>query len=221
MAALQGARAALESARRVPEGEFVVSAPFLLSTLLGPGLALLRARHPRLSFRVLVTDRLSRLAEEAVDVALRVGALADSALVSRTLRRTRLITVAAPLYLARRGAPRRPEELDAHDCLVLLAPDGRPRPWLFSSGPRPVPPILLVDHAPTLVETALSGLGVTQLLDFMAEPLLREGRLVEVLADAIADGPSVHAVCTPGRRAAPRIRAAFEAFADAFAATSR
>src|SRR4051812_39555561 len=63
VAALHGAREALEAARRLPEGELVVSAPFVLTSLLAPGLALLRARYPRLTFRVRVTDRLSRMAE--------------------------------------------------------------------------------------------------------------------------------------------------------------
>jgi hypothetical protein len=62
----------------------------------------------------------------------------------------------------------------------------------------------VVDDGPTLVDAALAGLGVTQLFDYMAEPLLREGRLVQVLASEVAAGPDVHAVCSPGRR--PRAR---------------
>jgi DNA-binding transcriptional LysR family regulator len=217
VAAVSGARESLEPARTVPAGELVISAPFIASSLLGPALALLRSRYPRLDFRVLVTDRLSRIAEEAVDVAVRIGPLAESSLVSRRLRRTRLYTVAAPGYLLRRGTPRSPDELERHDCLVLLAPNGRPRPFLFRSGPRPLAAALSIDHGPTLVDAALAGLGVTQLLDYMAEPALAEGRLVQLLADASAPGPDVHAVCAPGRRSTARVRAAFAAFADAFA----
>lgn len=221
VAAVEGARAALEPSRLVPEGELAVSAPFIVTSLLAPALALLRARYPRLSFRVTIHDRLSRLAEESVDVAVRVGPLPDSSLVARRLRATRLITIASPGYLARRGAPRRPADIDQHDALVSLAPNGKPRPWLFASGPREVPATLLIDHGPSLVEAALAGLGVTQAFDFMVEALLRDGQLVQVLEDEVAEGPPVHAVCTPGRRAAARIRAAFEVFADAFARAAR
>lgn len=221
IAAVGGAREALEPARSLPAGELVLSAPFVVSPLLAPGLALLRSRYPQLTFRVHVTDRLSRLAEESVDVAVRVGPVAESSLVARRLRRTRLVTVASPAYLARRGTPRRPADLDAHDCLVFLATNGRPRAYWLRSGERHVAPALLIDHGPSLVDAALAGLGVTQIFDFMAEPLLRDGRLVAVLEDEIAPGPDVHAVCAPGRRAAARVRAAFEAFADAFAATAR
>jgi LysR family transcriptional regulator, regulator for bpeEF and oprC len=221
VAAVSGAREAIEPLRSLPAGELTVSVPFVGASLLAPALALLRSRYPRLDFRVLVTDRLSKLAEESVDIAVRVGPLAESSLIARRLRRTRLFTVASPAYLARRGGLRRVADLDQHDCLSLVAPNGRPHPWLFASGPRPVRAALIIDHGPSLVDAALAGLGVTQLFDYMAEGLVREGKLVAVLGDEVADGPDVHAVCAPGRRAAARIRAAFEAFADAFAPSPR
>jgi LysR family transcriptional regulator, regulator for bpeEF and oprC len=221
VAAVGGAREALEPARSVPAGELVVSAPFVASPLLAPGLALLKSRYPRIDFRVLVTDRLSKLAEESVDVAVRIGPIAATSLVARRLCKTRLVTVAAPGYLARRGTPKRSGELEKHDCLVNEGPNGKPRAFLFASGAMAVAAALLVDHGPSLVDMARSGLGVAQMFDFMAEELVREGKLVQVLGEEVADGPDVHAVCAPGRRAAARVRAAFEAFADAFAAARR
>jgi DNA-binding transcriptional LysR family regulator len=167
--------------------------------------------------RVLVTDFRSKLAEEGVDVAVRIGPVQEASLVVRRLRRTRLVTVAAPSYLARRGTPRVPADLDRHDCAVLVSPQGRPRAWLFASGERSVRAALLVDHGPTLVDVALSGGWITQLFDYMAEELVRSGKLSLVLADEIAHGPDIHALCAPGRRAAARVRVAFEAFAESFA----
>jgi DNA-binding transcriptional LysR family regulator len=216
--AVMGARALVEGARREPAGELVVSVPFVVASLVPSALAFLRARHPRLTFRLVVTDRLARLGEEPVDVALRVGALADSALVARRLRGTKLIVVASPTYLARAGIPRSPEELDAHDCLVLLAPSGKPHPWAFREGTREVRPILALDHAPSLLDALLAGLGVAQILDFMVADLVRAGRLIQLFADEATEGPAIHAVCAPGRRATPRVRAAFVAFASAFGA---
>ena len=134
VAAVLGAREAIEPARRQPEGELVVSLPFVLTALVARGLEVLRARYPKLTFRVLVTDRLSQLNDEAVDVALRIGPLADSTLVARSLRKTRLVTLASPAYLSRRVAPRRLEELASHDCLVLVGPNGKPAPRCSSRG---------------------------------------------------------------------------------------
>src|SRR5687767_1459030 len=99
VAAVAGARESLESTKKLPAGELVVSAPYVTSTLLAPALVLLRSRYPQLDLRVMVTDRLSKLAEESVDIAVRVGPLSGASLVARRLRRTRIVTVAAPAYL--------------------------------------------------------------------------------------------------------------------------
>ncbi|MCB9702189.1 MAG: LysR family transcriptional regulator [Myxococcales bacterium] len=221
VAAVSGAREAVAAARREPAGELVLSIPQVTTALVAPVLAALRSRHPRLSFRLIVTDERSRLAEEAVDVAVRIGVLSESSLIARRLGGTRMLTVAAPNYLALRGAPRRLADLDDHVCMALIGPSGRPWPWLFASGPRPVTPGLITEHGPALVDAALAGLGITQAFGFMVEPLIAEGRLVALLDDEVATGPDVHAICSPGRRATPRVRAAFDAFADAFAAEPR
>jgi DNA-binding transcriptional LysR family regulator len=159
---------------------------------------------------------MARLAEEPVDVAVRVGPLADSALVARRLRVVRIVTVASPAYLARAGTPRRPADLDAHDAVVAVAPSGKPYVWQFKSGAREPRPKVLVDQSPSVVEAAVAGLGVTQAFDYMVDSLVREGRLMALFAEEVVDGPPIHAVCAPGRRATPRVRAAFEAFAAAF-----
>jgi DNA-binding transcriptional LysR family regulator len=74
---------------------------------------------------------------------------------------------------------------------------------------------MTTDHGPSLIDAALAGVGITQAFGFMVEPLVRAGRLVTLLADDVGAGPDVHAICSPGRRATPRVRAAFDAFADA------
>jgi DNA-binding transcriptional LysR family regulator len=216
--AVSGARESLESARATPAGELVLSVPFVAFPLLAPALATLRARHASLSFRVLVTDRLSNLADEKVDVAVRMGGIEKgrASLVVRRLRRTKLVTVASPRYLARRGTPRKLEELEQHDCLVLMSPHGRPHPWRFRSGPRVVHGAVVVDHGPTLTDMASAGVGITQLFDYMADAPVRRGELSLLFEREIAGGPDVYAVCAPGRKAAARVRAAFEAFAEAF-----
>lgn len=216
LASVKGGRDALTAAHAEPAGELVVSAPFIAVPLLAPALALLGSRFPRLSFDVRVTDQLSRFAEERVDVAVRIGTLAQSSLVARRLRPTRLLTVAAPGWLARHGTPRTLEELASHRAIVVRAPDNRPRPFLFRSGTKAVKTVMVVDHGPMALEAVLAGLGVSQAFDFMVKELLQQRRLVELLADEAADGPDIHAVCAPGRRASANVRAAFDAFAEIF-----
>ena len=131
--------------------------PFVVAAIVPPALAILRERHPLLSFRLAVTNRLARFGEEPIDVAVRVAPLADSALFARRLRGTRIVTAAAPGYLVRAGTPRAPADLDAHDAIVVVAPSGKPYPWLFQSGPREVRPRIALDHGPSVVDAALAG----------------------------------------------------------------
>jgi DNA-binding transcriptional LysR family regulator len=216
VAALSGAEEALSPSAREPAGDLSVSTPFVAAPMTAGALALLKRRYPRLVFRLSVSDRLSKLEEEGVDIAVRIGALAHKSLVARRLARTRLVTVASPAYLAARGTPKEPADLERHDCLTLTAPDGRPHAFVFASGRKPVPATLVTDHGPTLVAAAVAGLGVTQLFDGMAEELVRDGKLAPILAHEVARGPDVFAVCTEGRKASAKVRAAFDAFAETF-----
>ncbi|MFZ5446843.1 MAG: LysR family transcriptional regulator [Myxococcota bacterium] len=211
LTSVRAGRDFLASAKKDPAGVLTLSVPFLAVPLLTPALRLLAERYPALEFDVRVSDQLSRLAEESIDVAVRIGTLAASSLVAKRLRRTRVLTVASPAYLGKHGTPRRRADLAGHRCLVVRAPNNKPRPFLLASGPCEVKATMVVDHGPTLVDGALAGLGVAQAFDFMLDDHLRSGRLVEVLADEAAAGPDIHAVCAAGRRAAPNVRAAFDA----------
>jgi DNA-binding transcriptional LysR family regulator len=207
-------RAALDARRKQPQGELVVSAPFVATSLVAPALKLLRERHPRLSFSLKVSDELASFAEQGIDVAVRIGALADSGLVAKKIRETRLVTVASPAYLSRAGSPESIDDLAKHACIGLVGPNGKPFAWWFREGPREIAATLLVDHGPSVADLALAGAGVTQLFDFMAAPLVREGRLLTVLDGHVARGPDVYALSSPGRQPA-RVRAAIDALVDA------
>jgi DNA-binding transcriptional LysR family regulator len=71
-----------------------------------------------------------------------------------------------------------------------------------------------VDHGPALLDLAAAGAGLCQVLDFMLDERVRDGRLVEVLADHSAEGPPVHALCVPGRQSVPRVRALLQLLAE-------
>jgi DNA-binding transcriptional LysR family regulator len=88
---------------------------------------------------------------------------------------------------------------------------------LFASGPERAEAVMVVDHAPTLIEAALAGLGITQAFDFMIAEHVAQGHLVVLLPDEATDGPEIHAVCAPGRQASPNVRAAFDVLAEHFA----
>ena len=203
---VQGARDAIQDARREPQGEIAVTLPFILGSLVVPGLSTLASQYPRLTFRLAMTDRVVRLGDETWHVAIRMGSLSDSSLIAKLLRKTRWVTVASPSYLARRSVPKTPRDLAQHNCLRFLAPNGKPRDFEFSSGTVPTKGNLVLDHGISLLDAAESGLGVAQLLDFMVADRLRTGSVVEVLSSHSAPGPSIHALTTQARSSSPNVR---------------
>lgn len=213
VAQIRAARETVAQAHRAPRGPLTVSLPFILGPVLLPRLARLQARHPQLTLHVRMSDRLSKLVEEQVDVAIRLGGLEDSSLVARRLFSTRWMTLASPAYLARHGAPDHPSQLERHACLKFVDPRGLTREWHFRESPGGAPEVVRtravmdVDHGPALLDLAAAGAGLCQVLDFMSDARLRDGALVEVLEDYAAEGPPVHALCLPGRQSVPRVRA--------------
>jgi DNA-binding transcriptional LysR family regulator len=209
LAEMSAARAALAADREAARGLLRVSLPHPLGRLVVmPALPRLFERHPELELRVGFTDRFVRFADENVDVAIRIGTLADQSGVARRLRALRWLTAAAPAYLAARGAPRDPEELARHNCLVFILPTGLPQPWRFSGG-RTVRARgnLTADLGEGLIEAALAGLGVIQAHDYMLAGPIAEGRLVPVLEEHATAGPPLSTLCAPGRERSPAVRA--------------
>jgi LysR family transcriptional regulator for bpeEF and oprC len=217
---VQGAREAVQGARREPQGELSVTMPFILAPFVITNLPRLGAQYPRLSFRLHMTDRIARLGDESYDVAVRIGPLPDSTLISRLLRKTRWVTVGSPSYLARKPAPRTPDELAKHNCLCFIGQNGKRRDWTFAADTRArtvaVTGNLLVDHGTYLLAAGEAGMGLCQVLDFMVQDRLRDGSLVEVLAGHAAEGPPIHAVATSNRSRSAGVRAFINFLVDAF-----
>jgi DNA-binding transcriptional LysR family regulator len=207
VASLQAGRAQLSRAGSEPRGDVHVSTSFILGPILVAALPALAARFPDLVVHLDLTDRVSSLLADEVDVALRVGARTSSTLVSRIVHRPRWVTVAAPAFVARHGVPARPDDLGRFNCLRFVDPRGRPVPWWFGAGdaapaPRAVTGNLTINQGDLLLAAVGTGAGLAQLLDFMVDAHLRDGRLVEVLADHSTAGPPIHAVTAPGSRSA-------------------
>lgn len=224
IASLVAGRELMSQSRRQPRGEVNVTLSMILGRIVVPALPKLTARYPNLEVRLTMTDQVSRLVQESLDVAVRIGARTDSSLVSRPLLSPRWVTVAAPSYLARRGAPSGPDELDRYNALRFVGPNGKPRSWTFADPAtggtvvRDVAGNLRVDHGDQLVDAAIAGLGVAQVLDFMVVEPLRDGRLERVLVTFEAAGPLVHAVSTPERSKTPNVRAFVTFLKDVFSA---
>lgn len=207
-------------AQRAPRGRLTLSLPLLLGKLVVlPALPQFCERFPALSVHANLTDRVLSLTDENVDAVVRVGSLEDSRLSARSLGAVRWVTVAAPAYLARRGVPRTPAELVAHNCLKFVLPNGTAQEWQFAApGSKPASVktagSLSCDHGEGLIEAACAGLGVFQAHDYSVAAALAAGRLLEVLADYSTPGPPISLLVAPGKRRSPKIRAFVELMLD-------
>jgi DNA-binding transcriptional LysR family regulator len=157
---------------------------FVLTPRLQPFLA----QHPDLSVELAVRDRMGDLVREGFDVSIRFGRPEPSAMKSRLLMRTRVVTCASPAYLARCAMPRRPSDIVKHQCIVMRDPStGSHFRWEFVRGKKAVPinaaGQLMVNEVGSLLAACLAGQGLAQVLELYAREFLADGRLVQVLPE--------------------------------------
>ena len=168
------------------------------------------AEHPDVSLSLNLADRVIDIVHEGYDCAIRVGDLPDSSLVSARLADNRRLCVAAPAYLARRGTPRRPAELDRHDSLTLSSEASQSRGWAFLENGevvyrRPRGRLDCTDGQ-VLHAWCLAGLGIAWRSAWEVRDDLRSGRLVEVLSEFAAPPNGVYAVFPHARHLPLRVR---------------
>ncbi len=165
--------------------------------------------HAGVEIELVLNDRNVDLIEEGIDVALRIGSLADSSLLARPVGQVRRLWVASPAYLARRGTPRTPADLAGHE--ALLGTSRGNREWAFAGGRRGAPARLAgrlrVDDVETRLRAAREGRGIAQLLSYQAADDLAAGRLVRLLPDWERPPQPVHLLTKGRAHRAPRIDA--------------
>lgn len=195
-----------------PRGTLRVSAPLLLGEEhLAPLLPPFLARYPDMRVELVLSDQFVNLVAERFDVALRVGALADSALVQTRVGDAPGIVVAAPSYLERMGTPETPRDLGRHNCLRFSNLTAA-REWRFrgrKGGAVTVPVIgnLEVNHGGALREAAIAGAGIARLPRFLLGDALETGALVKLLDDYAVEPVGIHLVHPAGGRPLPKVEA--------------
>ncbi len=200
-------------------GTIRIAAPSdLTRSVLLPWLDLFLAQHPGVQIALSVSDRMQDVVRDAVDLALRYGTLADSRLVARPLFLSRPVLCAAPVYLARHGAPQTPQDLLRHNCLSFHIAGRRHLAWRFQrdgvwtevqvDGDRSS------DDAALVQQWAVAGQGVCFKSRFDLAHHLRSGALVELLPEWRGEDYPLNAVL-PSRRFVPaRVRALVDFLAE-------
>jgi DNA-binding transcriptional LysR family regulator len=159
---------------------------------------------------LVLDDRNLDLVEEGLDVAVRIGALADSSMLARKVGEVRRVVVASPDYLARRGTPRKPAELASHDTIFGTARPGVLE-WRFGPPKRAtvvrLSPRLLVNEIEAQLIAARAGRGIARVLSYQVVDELTRGSLVRLLRP-FEPHPLPVQLVAPGRiHMSPKVRA--------------
>ena len=154
--------------------------------------------NPRLNIELSFEDRHVDLVAQGIDVAIRMGRLADSTLGSCHLGINPWLVVAAPGYLAQRGTPTTPADLASHDALVYSSVQGDAR-WLFTGADGQMQPTavrgpLRSNNLSALLAAARGGMGLAALPWYVAHESLKSGAVQPVLAGWQLPSQEIHAV---------------------------
>ena len=182
--------AALESSaateRRAVLGSLVVTASVVFGRLhVLPIVADFLQRYASVDVRMVLSDDVVSLVDEGIDVGVRIAHLPDSTLKAVRVGSVRRGLYASPAYLAAHGEPARPADLARHACVAFVGAGQGPERWSFGRGrsrsATAIAPRLVVNLAEPAIDAAVAGLGITRVLSYMVDHLVRAGALRPVL----------------------------------------
>src|ERR1700736_5487565 len=170
LADVEEAEGSAQAERTQPNGRLVVSAPIGFGRLhVSPVMSAYLKRYPEVSGELRLSDRMINLVEDGVDLAVRIGHLADSSLVARRVGEMPRIVVASHAYLKARGEPKTPEAIAAHDTIQFGVTAASPD-WRFVEDGREVrvacTPRFTTNSADAAIQYAEQGGGLTRVLAY-------------------------------------------------------
>jgi DNA-binding transcriptional LysR family regulator len=200
--------------RATPHGVLTVTAPVMFGTrILRPIVGEFLKRYPLVQIRYLLLNRVTNLVDEGIDVALRIAALPDSALIALRVGEVRRVLCAAPRYLADRPAPSTIADLAYHDC-IAIEPTSAEDIWSFPPLPGRkmartvrIRPRLMVNDDQAAVSAAMDGGGIVRILSYKIQKEVQDGSLVVLLSDDEPSPVPVHLVASEHRLTLTKVRA--------------
>jgi DNA-binding transcriptional LysR family regulator len=211
LADVEEAEHAAESERTRPSGRLVVSAPVGFGRRhVSPVMSSYLKRYGEVSGELRLEDRMVNLVDDGIDLAVRIGDLADSSLVARQVGTMRRIVVASPGYLKAHGEPKRPEAIAAHQTIQFGATAAL-ADWRFLEEGREVrigiAPRLATNNADAAIRYAESGGGLTRVLAYQARDAIKDGALKIVLQKFELPALPIHIVYPTSRLLSAKVRA--------------
>ncbi len=199
-----------------PRGELAVAAPIVFGRLhVLRVISAFLAAYPNINVKLVQSDRLVDFTEDHIDVAIRIGTLADSSMIAAKLGEVRQVVCASPAYFAKRPTPNSPAELLHHDCITFERLNDVQH-WTFQTGATaiaaPVRSRLVVNTAEAAIDAAIAGVGITRVLSYQAARAVDLESLVLALTE-FEPRPSPVSLVYPARGRMPIKLRAFLDFA--------
>lgn len=211
LAEVDEASASVSDLGRALAGPITLTAPVLFGQMhIAPAVTEFLGAHPEVSVSLVLSDSLSNIVEEGIDLAIRIGRLQDSGMVARKLGSVRRVACASPAYLKRRGTPKTPKDLANHSCLQFgaLSPT---QYWEFQEAGKPrqvrVQGNFSSNQGAPVIEAARGGLGIALALSYQVQDLVAGGELRVVLRQYEPPPIPVSVILPSGRLQPARVRA--------------
>ncbi|HEY0682781.1 MAG TPA: LysR substrate-binding domain-containing protein [Steroidobacter sp.] len=218
LAELESAQEAVKKSATEVSGQLRVSVPVAFGEVcLAPLLADFAVLHPRIQLDVRFEDRQADMITESYDLAVRIGSLPDSNLITRKLAKVRWAVIASPAYLDARGRPAKPVDMATHDAVLYTYGSAQ---WRFE-GPDGWENVRVnsrfhTDNGEMLLTAVRAGLGVGVLPMFMVQKLIERGELEFVLPAFPREGADLHLLMPPARAGIARVRALVNFLSERF-----
>jgi DNA-binding transcriptional LysR family regulator len=208
---VEEAEASAQAERTLPSGRLVVSAPLVFGRLhVSPVMSAYLKQYPAVSAELRLSDRMVNLVDEGVDVAVRIGHLADSSVVARSVGDMRQLVVASPRYLKKRGTPLKPSDLAQH-AIIRFTGRSALSEWNFAENGRDVRVSHVSRYATNSADAAVSHAeqdgGLAMVLAYQAADAIKAGRLKIVLANFEPPPMPIHLVYPTSRLLSAKVRA--------------
>jgi DNA-binding transcriptional LysR family regulator len=186
--------------------------PFFSRLVLSRELTRFLALHRELRLELIMRDQIGDLVADGFDMALRFGDPPVAGFTARKLLETRILTVAAPAYLAAHGRPAHPRDLRDHACIDYQDPlTGRPFAWEFRRGddvvPVRQPARLMVSDVETMIGACCEGAGIAQVMQLGSRNFVASGKLVEIFPDWPDETFPLYAIYPSRQHRAAKVRA--------------
>ncbi|WP_248752699.1 LysR family transcriptional regulator [Pseudomonas sp. MWU15-20650] len=201
----------------IPKGSLRITAPPVFGTeRLAPALSEFSQRYPLINLYVVLSNQRMDMVDSGFDAAIRLGDLETSSLIARPMQAYTLTLCASKDYLARRGTPLTPADLQQHDCLAFAYPStdnwrDTDKLWRMSGEEGdvevPVSGSLTINSSQGLRQAAVHGMGIVMLPDALVQPDLESGKLVALLTTYKLPCRPMHLLYGQDRYRLPKLRA--------------